>query len=275
MPCCSKIPETADKDVDNVGVYLEGLSKAFKSFEKNVAETIYEYQSLMNTYEKVSHAFVDISHENDRNIQLFSKDFESEMRKLKNGPAMASLQMDINRYVKEGLAPVLAEREKVAKSYKTLKSLRKAYDKYRYDISETEKKYAKKNKSLTESKSYAKMGRKRDEASAKYETKKQEIVNEVTHLKGLIRDFVSHALPGYAVSSGSFAKHLGIQLESYASGIGTKTTDGTMSGIADTNDGYNQRNGEYMKGEHRGSIQNNSSSNPLTLEQQYYQPDVQ
>ncbi|ORC81208.1 uncharacterized protein TM35_001251030 [Trypanosoma theileri] len=271
MPCCTKIPETADKDVDDVGQYLEGLSKAFKSLEKNIAETITEYQQLMTSYEKVAHTFTEITQENDRNIQLFSKDFEAEMRKLKDGPAMASLQMDISRYVKEGLKPIIAEREKVAKMYKVLRDLRKSYDTYRYDISETEKKYAKKNKSLTESKSYAQKGKKRDEVSAKYETRKKEIVTAVAHLKELIYDFVSHALPGYAVSSGSFAKHLGLQLESYAAGIGPKANVGTTSETSHNNGSLVEENGKSMDGKQSDLLQKNTSSNPLTLEQEYYQ----
>ncbi|KEG05853.1 hypothetical protein DQ04_17871000 [Trypanosoma grayi] len=255
MPCCAKIPETADKELDEKGVFIEEVTNTFKDFEKNVAETITIYQQLLSSYERVAQTFSTIAQGNDRSTQIMSKEFEAEMRKLKDGPAMTSLQMDMKQFVKNELPTIFAERDRAAKLYKAVKELKKSNDKYRFKISETEREYASKNKVLAESKSYRKLAKKRDLSSEKFEVKKSELCSAVDHLRSLIRNFIANSLPGYAASAGAFAAHLAQELQTYAGGEVRSKTGSVLD----------------AEGKKRDSAQERASANPLTIEQQYYQ----
>ncbi|EKF30100.1 hypothetical protein MOQ_006095 [Trypanosoma cruzi marinkellei] len=268
MSCCSKIPETADKELDENGAYLTNITKTFKFFEKSIAETLNTYQVLMNSFEKVAQCFAEIAGGSSKNMVELADGFKDGMRKLRDGPTLSGLQMNMTRYVKEGLPPLMAERKKVYKLYKRAKKLKKAEDTCRQKIGEMEREFAKKNRPLTESKSYAKLGKDRERATIKYQGKKQEFVTAMEMFKDLIERFLGTSLPGYAACTSSFSRHLGQVMETYISGEHMISSTNGGSQLTNSRPRMSQRisdgNGDQL-------VNGNQGKNPLSLEEQYYQ----
>ncbi|ESS66808.1 hypothetical protein TCDM_04468 [Trypanosoma cruzi Dm28c] len=266
MSCCANIPQTADKELDENGAYLENITKTFKLFEKSIAETLNTYQMLMNSFEKVAQCFVEIAGGSSKNMVGLADGFKEGMRKLRDGPTLSGLQMDITRYVKEGLPPLMAERNKVHKLYKRAKELKKAEDTYRYKIGEMEKDFARKNRPLGESKSYVKLGKNRERATIKYQGKKQEFVTAMEMFKDLIERFLGTSLPGYAACTSSFSRHLGQVMETYVSGEHS-ISSANGSPLNQSKHRPSQRNSDSTVDQ---LTHENQGKNPLSLEEQYY-----
>ncbi|RNF17962.1 uncharacterized protein Tco025E_04693 [Trypanosoma conorhini] len=270
MECCTKIPETVDRELDENGAYLERTAKTVKGFEKNIAETINLFQALMGSFERVANAFTELADGTDSQTVQLTRGFAGGMKKLRDGRAMSSLQMDVTQYVKEGIPPILVEHEKVYKMYKHLKELKRKEDTYRYKIGQTEREYAKKNRALAESPSYIKLGKGRDKAGLKYQEKKQEFDAAIGNFKLLVSNFLMTSLPGYAACTSGFSKHLGQEMEAYSSGEALRTArSGSTSN--QTQHRLSTKSVESGKSK-RGS---DAAKNPLTLEQQYYSSSEQ
>ncbi|RNF03080.1 hypothetical protein TraAM80_05957 [Trypanosoma rangeli] len=266
MSCCTTIPETVDKGLNENGECLERTAKAVRLFEKSIAETINLYQGLMNSFEKVASVFTELSDESDSLTIQLTRGFAEGMKKLRDGSAMSSLQMDVTQYVKEGIPPILAEHERLYKFYKRLREMKKKEELYRFKIGETEKEYARKNRPLAESKSYIKLGKSRDKASLKYQEKKEEFGVAMSHFKRLVASFLETSLPGYAACNSGFSRHLGEVMESYSSG-------GVLS-KADNGSALHQPQHEMSeKADNHNAVQPGDGpkeGNPLTLEERYY-----
>ncbi|CBH17149.1 uncharacterized protein TEOVI_000460200 [Trypanosoma equiperdum] len=215
MPCCSNIPETVDKDLDDKGAYIRGLGKVIEKFEVNVTATTQAFQSLIKAYENTSQSFVEFAHGTDGQAASLAVSFEGEVRKLKIGPMLSTLQQDFVTNVKEAGRPIKIQQEKVMRLYNNAVALRHAYDKHKYNVEETEKSYAKKDKPLTESKSFIKESKDRDAAFAKYDQAKKTLNAEIKQLASLIPVFIGSALPKYAACSAIVAQQMATELAKF------------------------------------------------------------
>nr|CCC94832.1 conserved hypothetical protein [Trypanosoma congolense IL3000] len=214
MPCCGDVPATVDKDLEEKGMRIRSLAKLIEKFDANVTATMHAFQNLMKTYEATSQSFVEFAHGTDGEAASLAVSFEGEVRKLKIGPMLSTLQQDFAG-VREATRTVKSQQEKVMKLYNNAVALHHSYDKHQFVVENTEKSYAKKDRPLAESKSYGKECKERDAAFSKYEGAKKALATEVDQLSRLIPVFIGNALPRYAACSAIVAQHIAQELEKF------------------------------------------------------------
>ncbi|CCD18612.1 hypothetical protein ERJ75_000324900 [Trypanosoma vivax] len=207
------IPHPVDKEIEGNVAYLKKLAAEVKSFEGNLTSTFCACQTLLKSCEGVSRSFVGFAYDGEEALYTVVKDFDTEVRSLKEGAALETLQSEMSDSVKVALNPLKKQLEKALKVSNSLACSKKKFDKCAHSIDKAQQKCAKQNRSLTENKSYAKLSRDRDSAQTSCETKKQELSEEVNALRILVKEFIASGLPGYVSATAGFAKDVGTRLE--------------------------------------------------------------
>ncbi|KAG5499322.1 hypothetical protein JIQ42_04139 [Leishmania sp. Namibia] len=219
MPLCASIPETVDTDTNTRHLYLEDLDKCMKSFNDALTSTMNAYRNLLTSFDQVAQVYGNVAQECGDEVRKPVGEFRDGMRDLKDKGGFEVFNREIFAGTISVMEPVRVDLKKALKSFKNLKSKQKEYDSVRYDLEQTEKSYAKKNKSLSGSSSYKKTRGKRDKAKASFEQSREAFGQEVKALQATTKSVLLQSLNNYLHCTAAFCGQLEATMNGYRTDV--------------------------------------------------------
>ncbi|KAG8344270.1 hypothetical protein ERJ75_000324100 [Trypanosoma vivax] len=213
MGAGGSIPVLIDKEIEEKGLYLQTVEDELNVLESRLNATLHCWQSLLKSCEGVSNCFLNLAHGVDPETNAVAKDFDSEVRVLKEGEKMTALLFDTAQIMKSIARPVLMQREKATKLHKAVLDAMRFYSKLRQDVEKIEVAAARKNKPLAEDSVYVKKVKERDLAFGKLESTKNLFHEAMSQLMDVMSGFVLNGLAKYTLCTSSYTKCFVNELE--------------------------------------------------------------
>ncbi|GET89824.1 hypothetical protein, conserved [Leishmania tarentolae] len=219
MPLCASIPETVDTDTSARALYLDDLDKCMKNFSSSLTSTMNSYRNLLSAFDQVAQVYGNVSQECGEEARKTVGEFRDGMRDLKDRGGFDTFNQEIHVGTIRVMEPVNTNLKKALKSLKNLRAKQKEYDTVRYELEQTEKSYAKKNKPLKDSSSYKKTLAKRDKAKVSYEASRDAFGKEVDALQATTKSVLLQSLNNYLHCTAAFCGHLEATMDGYRTDV--------------------------------------------------------
>ncbi|AYU80062.1 Flabarin [Leishmania donovani] len=219
MPLCASIPATVDTDTNTRALYLDDLDKCMKNFNSALASTMNAYQNLLTAFDQVAQVYGNVAQECGDEVRKPVGEFRDGMRDLKDKGGFETFNHEIHVGTIAVMEPVKLDLKKALKSLKFLRLKQKEYDTVRYELEQTEKSYAKKNKPLVASNSYKKTLAKRDKVKASYDASREAFGDEMNALQATTKSVLLQSLNNYLHCTAAFCGQLEATMDGYRTDV--------------------------------------------------------
>ncbi|KAK7201328.1 BAR domain containing protein [Novymonas esmeraldas] len=219
MPLCASVPATVDTDTNTRALYLTDLEKCMKNFNESLASTMNSYRTLLSAFDQVAQVYGNIAQECGGEVRKPVDEFRDGMRDLKDKGGFETFNREIHSGTINVMEPVKVDLKKALKSYKNLKAKQKEYDTVRYNLEQTEKSYAKKDKPLAASGTYKKTLGKREKSKSSYEASRDAFGEEVQALQATTKSVLLQSLNNYLHCTAAFCGQLEATMNGYRTDV--------------------------------------------------------
>jgi hypothetical protein len=222
MPLCASVPATVDTDLNQHGAYLTDLDKCMKRFNEALTATMNAYRNLLSAFDQVGQVYGNVAQTCSNEVNGPVKEFRDGMRELKDTGGFETFNREIHDGTMAALDPLKQNLKSAMKSFKEVRACQKDYDTVRYNLDKVEKSYAKKEKPLSESKSYQNNLAKREKKKEAFEARREAFIQEIEALQNSTDALVMRSLNNYLHCTATFCG----QLEAIMTGYRTDTAHG-------------------------------------------------